>query len=295
MTRANILILHPDEGDPAFQGRWREIFKELRRCIERFGMKVDASSWRHLCVEEPRDADIVLPLLAWGYHRDYAFWLSQCANWQVSSLRMLNAPDILRWNSDKRYLQYLHERGVPVVPSLYREKICPAVLLESLEAFGVDALVVKPTVSATAWKTSVWTKDVDLEDAPEGPCIIQPFMESIRTQGEISLIFIDAEFSHGLRKTPRTGDFRVQPEYGGHLSSYLPDRAALAAADSILSSLPGPLLYARIDMVRDALGNWVLLEAELIEPDLFLGFDEGCGNMFANALLRHVSSTHASV
>ena len=45
-----------------------------------------------------------------------------------------------------------------------------------------------------------------------------------------------------------------------------------------------PLLYARIDMVPDADGRWLLMEAELIEPDFYLGADPRRGAGFAQAL-----------
>jgi hypothetical protein len=48
------------------------------------------------------------------------------------------------------------------------------------------------------------------------------------------------------------------------------------------------LLYARIDMVPDPGGRWLLMEAELIEPDFYLGVDPAKGAGFARALLEEV-------
>ncbi len=52
----------------------------------------------------------------------------------------------------------------------------------------------------------------------------------------------------------------------------------------MLPAIDAPLLYARIDVVPDADGRWLLMEAELIEPDFYLGIDPARGAGFARAL-----------
>ena len=58
----------------------------------------------------------------------------------------------------------------------------------------------------------------------------------------------------------------------------------MALAKQVLAAIDEPLLYARIDMVPDADGNWLLMEAELIEPDMYLDHAPDVGMGFARAV-----------
>ncbi len=288
MNRNKIVFLCPDQKDQMFHGRWRSVMAQLCDSLRRFNFSTEVTPWVGTDSDLVASADLVLPLLAWGYQRAYAQWLSACTEWAQNGVPVQNVPDVLKWNSDKRYLMELHAKGTSVVPSLYYEKISQPRLLEASEFFGTHTVVVKPTISATAYKTSLWKLGGTLADPPDGPCIVQPFVTSIVKHGEVSLIFLDGQFSHGLQKIPREGDFRVQPEFGGRLSRCLPEKSLIVEAEKVLENLPKALLYARIDMVLGDRGNWMLMEAELIEPDLFIGMNENRGELFGQAVRNHI-------
>ena len=75
-------------------------------------------------------------------------------------------------------------------------------------------------------------------------------------------------------QAPGGGEFRIQEEFGGLYSPVpAPAAGAVALAEEVLAAVGEPLLHARIDMVPDADGRWLLMEAELIEPDFYLGVD----------------------
>ena len=122
-----------------------------------------------------------------------------------------------------------------------------------------------------------------MADRPE---IIQPFLPAIETEGERSLIYIGGTFSHAIRKRPQPGDFRVQPEYDGIISAHPPAADELTAAGAILSEVEEELLYARVDLLRDRSDSPVLMELELVEPDLYLEHDPAGGAAFAEAIAR---------
>jgi glutathione synthase/RimK-type ligase-like ATP-grasp enzyme len=44
----------------------------------------------------------------------------------------------------------------------------------------------------------------------EQDLLVQPFLASVKTKGEVSLIFIEGEFVHAIKKRPTQGDFKVQ-------------------------------------------------------------------------------------
>ena len=116
--------------------------------------------------------------------------------------------------------------------------------------------------------------------------MIQPFMANVLEGGEPSLLFFEGRFSHAVRKVPQPGDFRVQPEFDGILSPYHPQPDELAAAEAALVAAGEPLLYARVDLVRDADGRPVLMELEAVEPDLFLQYHPDAPARFAGAVGR---------
>lgn len=98
------------------------------------------------------------------------------------------------------------------------------------------------------------------------------------------MIFFDGAFSHAVSKRPQPGDFRVQPEYDGIIAACRPDADEHEAAARILTAVDEPLLYARVDLVRGLDLKPQLIELELIEPDLYLGYDAGAGSRFAAAV-----------
>jgi hypothetical protein len=277
----DILILTPDPADRDFNSRWPAVLGELASTLESAGLAVASRSWAD---EDVPLADLVLPLLVWGYHRAGSRWHQAVARWESAGVRLANPAPVLRWNADKTYLGRLAEAGAPVAPALFADALSIDLLEQAADRFGTDRLVAKPQVSASAWQTIRWSPGSPLEGGPTGAAIVQPYLPAIEQEGEISLIFCGGRFSHAIRKRPQPGDFRVQPEYDGIITPHAPAPEELAAAHAILACVDEPLLYARVDVVRDLQGQPVLMELELVEPDLYLGFDLDQGRTFAEAV-----------
>jgi glutathione synthase/RimK-type ligase-like ATP-grasp enzyme len=119
--------------------------------------------------------------------------------------------------------------------------------------------------------------------AGRGDVLVQPFIDTVPGSGETSLIFFDGQFSHAVRKLPAAGDFRVQEHYGGTVAVHDPSPAEMTVAQSALDAAPEASTYARIDLVGDPDAP-LLMEAELIEPFLFLGSHEPATARFAEVL-----------
>jgi hypothetical protein len=276
-----ILILTPDPAGRDFNSRWPAVLGELASTLESAGLAVASRSWAEQDVPQ---ADLVLPLLVWGYHRAGPRWHQAVARWQSAGVRLANPAPVLRWNADKTYLRRLADAGAPVAPALFADALSIDLLDQAAKRFGTDRLVAKPQVSASAWQTIRWSPGDLLDGGPTGAAIVQPYLPAIEQVGEFSLIYCGGRFSHAIRKRPQPGDFRVQPEYDGIITPHVPAPDELAAADAILACVEEPLLYARVDLVRDFEGKPVLMELELVEPDLYLGFDPGRGSAFAEAV-----------
>lgn len=277
-----VAILTPDPEDESFHGRWREVFGRMARPLAEEGIEAVDVSW--VSDEDLSAFDLVMPMNTWGYHRAYDFWLAKCDAWAFTGVRIINPASVLRWNADKAYLGRLWKLGAPAIPTVYVDRPSPEDVAAAAERFGVDRLVVKPTVSASAFRTILVAPGDPLDDGPQGPALIQPFLPAVGTDGEISLIYFAGRFSHAVRKVAKAGDFRVQPEYDSTVTGHDPKTDELAAADAILQAIEEPLLYARVDLVRDRQGKPALIELELIEPDLYLGYDPEAGARFARAV-----------
>ena len=277
-----IAILTPDPRDEAHASRWRDVLARNAAPLEAAGFEVTGRCWAE--ADDLAGFDLVLPLLVWGYPRAHRQWIERVEGWQAEGVHLQNPASVLRWNVDKHYLGRLAERGAPVVPTLYADRVTLAVMEEAAERFGSDRLVAKPQISSTAWQTIRWSPGSALDEGPTGAAMIQPYMPAIETHGEISMIYFGSRFSHAIRKRPQPGEFRVQPEYSGIITRHEPEPDELEAATRILAAVEEPLLYARVDLVRGLDGAPALIELELIEPDLYLGYDPGEGAMFVQAV-----------
>ncbi|HSO26428.1 MAG TPA: hypothetical protein VLS48_00030, partial [Anaerolineales bacterium] len=148
----------------------------------------------------------------------------------------------------------------------------------------------KPAIGASAGDTFRLKRPLqaaqltDLVTRYAGRAVLaQPFMPHILLEGEFSLFFFGGRFSHAAVKTPASGDFRVQEEYGGQTRRANPPPAALDLARQVVAQIAPPPLYARVDLVRDSQGKFALMELELIEPALYFQLDPAAPQRFVRA------------
>jgi glutathione synthase/RimK-type ligase-like ATP-grasp enzyme len=285
--RGRVAILTPDKDSEGFRTRWPDVLERNSAPLREAGLEVEARDWAN--ASDLAGFDLVLPLLVWGYPFAPLQWADAVDRWEGEGVRLQNPASVLRWNADKIYLERLAERGAPVVPTRHYGRLSEARLEEAASAFGTERLVAKPRISSSAWQTIRWSPGAPLEGGPEGAAMVQPYLPEIERTGEVSMIFFGGAFSHAISKRPQPGDFRVQPEYDGIISACRPDADEHGAAARILAAVDEPLLYARVDLVRGLDGMPQLIELELIEPDLYLGYDEGAGERFAQAVREAIA------
>ncbi len=255
--------------------------------------------------DDPRvDWDAPTPTIlrsTWNYSLDvsaFLGWIDRVA--RVAPL--WNPPDIVRGNVHKRYLLDLAARGVPVVPTMVIERgDAPAhepgvsrvshELGDSLRASASGKIVVKPEVGAGSRDTRVFSVDDDSGDydahlaaiRQHGAALVQPYLTSVETYGERSLVCIYGALSHAIRKAPRfsgdnesvTGPFPIADE-------------ERAVAEKALAPIADRILYGRVDLARDEKGQPVIMELELVEPSLFFVRGPGSVERFVHGLLRRL-------
>ena len=284
---SDIVILTPNPEDPSFAGQWPQVRDRLIAAFAAGGLDARSEAWTdHIeAADGLASADLIMPLVAWGYHRDHVRWMKACATWQATGLPMMNPASVLAWNSDKSYLKRLGEAGLPVPPTLWSDQVTAEEVAAAFDALGTDELVIKPRVSGGGWQTTRLARGATLTETPDGPALIQPFIAALETEGELSLLVFGGRFSHAVRKRPRAGEFRIQQQFGGlYTPEPDPDPEALAVAERVLEAIAEDLLYARIDLARGPQGQWLLMEAELIEPDFYLNHAPDGGQAFVSAV-----------
>jgi glutathione synthase/RimK-type ligase-like ATP-grasp enzyme len=274
-------ILVPEADYPA---DWRWAYDVEAEALVAAGADVTPVVW-----SDAFDAsafDLVLPLVAWGYHKHFERWMAVLDRLEEQGARVRNPIPLLRWNSDKTYLAELYERGIPVVPTEVAEALDQDSLATIRAHFGCAELVVKPPVSASAYLTFRIREGEAIPAAVRGRrMMVQPWLESITTTGEWSLLFFNGRLSHALSKVPVAGDFRVQPEHGGIVERCDPPPGAEPVALAALAAAPAPALYARVDLVMGNCGTLQVIELELIEPALWLDQEPRAARLFAEAVL----------
>jgi len=268
--------------------------QRLIPALDRAGTHAEPAVWSGDTAWESFDGVVIRS--CWDYHRrspEFHAWLDRL---EAGGVALWNAPPLVRWNADKRYLVDLAARGVATIPTVVvprgRGRDAGAVAA----AEGWTRLVVKPAVSASAYETHVLRAPLD-EAALEviarltsaGDILVQPFIDEVAVNGEYSFTFLDGVLSHVTIKRAAAGEFRVQTEYGGSVSVAHPPAAIAEQAERAMAALHETPVYARVDGVaRD--GAFLLMELELIEPNLFLGYSPGAHDRMASAIARRLAS-----
>jgi len=255
---------------------------------------VDEISWRAENVDWNQYSLVVIRS-PWDYQQAPLAFLQALEQIHQSNAVLLNSLEVVHWNIRKHYLRELEQKGVRIVPTLWLQSPSVEQLTAAFDTLQTEEIVGKPLIGANAdhaFRLPRTAPQTNFERAHAAwnntTALIQPFVPSILDTGEFSLIYFDNQFSHAIRKVPRSSDFRVQEEHGGRIESCQPDPDLLELASTCLQCLPECLLYARVDIVRLPNGLPAIMELELIEPSLYLAFDANSPARFATAIGRRL-------
>ena len=248
----------------------------LLAALDRLGVQAEGVAWDSGA--DWSSYDLVVVRSTWDYVERREEFLS----WAETVPRLANPFPVLRWNTDKRYLGEL--AGAPVVPTTF---------VDGAFVPPQGDYVVKPTVSAAGdgarrfgpGDEAAATAHVEALRAGGRQAMVQPYMASVDTAGETSVIFLGGEYSHGAGKTAVLLESEPLPVDEWQLSAREPSAAEVDAARQVLAAMPfdEPPLYARVDLLPGPDGP-MLLELELTEPYLFLELNDGSADRFAAAI-----------
>lgn len=268
--------------------------------LRKRGIDVRAAVWNDPTVNWDGTTAIIIRS-PWDYYLDiggFTGWLDRI---EALGIPVWNPLPVLRWNINKHYLEDLRAEGVPIPHTVWCEQGTKADLTSVLKTAGLSEAVVKPIISASGHRTfrtspesaSLHQKEFD-EIVHSSGAIVQEYLHGVRDEGEWSFLFFGGRFSHTVLKKPASHEFRVQEEHGGEYFSELPDKDLIRQAEDIVRRVNYPLLYARADGIN-VNGTLVLIELELVEPQLFLPFHPEGAERFANAVAESLRNSEAAI
>jgi glutathione synthase/RimK-type ligase-like ATP-grasp enzyme len=244
--------------------------------------------------------DLALLRSPWDYTKrlpEFLAWTERVAR----LTKLLNPQPVIRWNIDKHYLAELIQAGVPTVPSHFIEPSEHGSM--GLQRFfalhpQLGEFVVKPAIGAGSKDAQRYAR-ADIEAATahaqrlldaQRSVLLQPYLDRVDDQGETALIYFAGKFSHAIRKGPllRRGEAPTTALFAQeHITPRTPEADELSVGIKALAAIPfGTLLYARVDLIRDAAGGPCVLELELAEPSVFFAQAPDAAARFAAAIMQ---------
>ena len=234
----------------------------------------------------------------WDYYQRY----EQFLDWVnlVSAVTTLhNSVEIVRWNTDKIYLQELAQANIPVIATSFVHDV------SDIDTALLNAdIVVKPIISAGSNNTARHRANSPAADehvrnilASGVAALVQPYVSTIDAMGETGLVYLNGEFSHAFQKAAifsnaaqdHNGVF-VEEKISSHSATAGERRLGERVCQFVAHRFGAAPLYARVDMVASANGESQLMEVELTEPSLYLHTDPVAPDRVASALVSAVAA-----
>ena len=278
----------PDNVTPYIQNILLEQ-ELLKSAFEGQGLKVDITYWDNPSYEWHQTKSVLFRTV-WDYFErfdEFWEWLEQVK----TKTRLINSYELIKWNIDKHYLKDMSSWGIETVPTYFADKGCNMKLHEIAKRNQWKDLVIKPAISASAFKTyKILANEIQVNEklfnslVQERNMLVQPYFETITQLGEASLMVFDGKFTHAILKKAQPGDFRVQDDFGGTVHNYIPTKAEINFAEKVFETCKTKPVYGRVDIVWDNDKNFYLSELEILEPELWIRNYPKCAERIAEAV-----------
>lgn len=270
-------------------------YRLLKEALERLDLKVNRTYWGNPNYDWSQTRAVVFRTI-WDYFERFEeFW-----PWLQSidhQTQLINSMSLIQWNIDKAYLFDLEKRGIPVVPSVLVKKGQSQNLHEIARLMDWNDLVVKPTIAGGGYLTYKYghaqlaTHQAQFDAlVAERDMLVQGYISSITEKGEASLMVFGGGFTHSILKRAKTGDFRVQDDFGGTVHTYQETQDEVALAQKVMAQCPDMPAYGRVDIVWDDQGQPMVSELEIIEPELWVRQSPWSAEVFARAIAAELKN-----
>ena len=283
--------LRPGQPDRGPEGREHDLqIAALHQAAAKREVQIDEVIWDDPAINWGLYAAALVGT-TWDYPQKRDRFFKTLADIDAQTA-LLNPLALMQWNLDKVYLADLANKGVPSIPTIWADVADAEAIIPAFDALQADEIVIKPRIGANAWRQARLKCGEVLpapQDLPPETCFIQPFLPGIAKYGEISMLYYDGQLSHAVRKVPTQGDYRVQSGYGGREVAHHADALERTVAQAAIAALPQLPLYARVDLVRNAQNQPVIMEVELIEPYHYPEQGEGFAAPLLDGLLARAT------
>lgn len=234
----------------------------------------------------------------WNYHRKraaFAAWLDEAERERIA---LLNPAPVVRRNMNKHYLIDLAAAEVDVVPTARVPYGALARMGDLAPPSPSGEYVLKPLIGASGEHTyklggALAPPEELLAAFGAGDeFLLQPYLPEILTEGEVSLVYFAGRYSHAVLKRAAKGEFRVQVEWGGSVEPARPTERMIETGAAALAALSSPgedIPYGRVDGVLSG-GRFLVMEVELVEPELFFAYSPGATHRFAENLIARAKA-----
>ncbi|HMQ78453.1 MAG TPA: hypothetical protein PKE39_06525 [Ignavibacteria bacterium] len=281
-------FLSAAEGD-----EFAEIILEEDRlltiALEKRGLTVTRTNW-----DNPKfdwaETKCVVFRTPWDYfnrYDEFAPWFEKTSK----VTKFINSAEIINWNIDKHYMLELESAGINIPPTVFIEPGDKRQLTEITAELNWDEFILKPAISGGAWHTYRMNSTniaeheaLFAELVKDKSMLVQEYQNSILNEGEVSYMVFGGKFTHAILKKGKTGDFRVQENFGGTIHGYHPSQEEINFAQLVVEKAKPGIVYARVDVMRDNSGKLSLGELEVFEPALWLRKYPPAAELFAGLI-----------
>ena len=225
----------------------------LKAALEKKGLSVEITYWDNPTYNWSATKAVIFRTI-WDYFErfdEFWKWLQEL-NTQT---KLINSFDLIKWNIDKHYLKDLSSWGIETVPTYFADKGCNIKLHEIAKTNQWKDLVIKPAISASAFKTyKILANEIQANEKlfnnllQERDMLVQPYFRTITELGEDSLMVFDGKFTHAIIKKAKPGDFRVQDDFGGTVHNFMPTKAEINFAEKVFEACKTKPIYGRVDI-----------------------------------------------
>ncbi|MBN2638329.1 MAG: hypothetical protein JXR65_04510 [Bacteroidales bacterium] len=260
----------------------------------------DVLFWEDLLGVEPESLQkyqLIVFRTVWNYYKNAERFRILLDVLKASGVPTANPLDIISWNMEKGYLKTLMEEGYDVIPTVFCYND-PEVAFAGVQNMNWEKMVLKPMISGGSYHTFVLNADDRItfdqyikEYYQNRPFMLQEFLPAI-AEGEVSTLTFANGFTYSVTKVPKPGDYRVQFQHGGQYRAHETPEELLQIANRLFVRHGRRTLYQRLDGVWHN-GKFLIMEVELLEPDLYLNLSEEALQSFTDSIVKQVKETIA--
>lgn len=272
--------------------------QEVIARIKQQNVACEVIFWEEVLEQSPASLQrfqLIVFRTVWNYYKNAEQFVRLLDLLEASGVPAVNPLDIIRWNMEKSYLKKLMDEGYDVIPTVFSNGD-PQKTFEAAQQQNWEKMVLKPMISGGSYHTYVLKKGDEAqyqqyiqEHFVNRPFMLQEFIPGI-TEGEISTITFSNGYTYSVTKVPKAGDYRVQFNYGGQYRAHETPAEIKRIAEKIFDRQERRTLYQRLDGVWHN-GKFLIMEVELLEPDLYLNLSEEALQAFTESVLQKLKET----